>query len=83
MPQKLIDIFRVYYNWVEPRPFRIGNDYAPEETEFSGTTANIIDGMRKGRKRYASKADRTTPAMRLGLAKAPVDLKDVLYRDYG
>lgn len=57
--QKILDIARIYYNFVEVRERSLGRFY-PDETDRT----------------------RSTPAMRIGLAKGPVEIKKIIYRSW-
>lgn len=42
MVQKVIDIARVYFNWVEPRPFRLAETFEGKiAKEHSSSTDNV------------------------------------------
>jgi hypothetical protein len=58
---KLLDIYRVYYNYVKATEGRTRPKGAPK------------------RKPGEAKKARKTPAMRIGLAKGPISVEDILY----
>ena len=82
MVQKIVDIARVYFNWVEPRPFRLSrkfNGVLPTEFDSSHEELEVVydeDGRQTRREAFS------TPAMRMRLAKGPVRLETILYRDW-
>lgn len=88
--QKLIDIFRVFYNYVKPTAVRkrknksnpfyddpstpTPNGETDPEAEEVADEKKEEDPPKKGKKKRGK-----TPAMRLGLARAPVRYEDIIY----
>lgn len=96
---KVIDIARVYYNFVEPRKAERSEDYLDlfRRLDLTGhqrfalladierIRAEERDLERRPEKRAREKARRlpgATPAMRLGIANGPVELRSILYEEW-
>jgi hypothetical protein len=82
MVQKMVDIARVYFNWCEPRPFRLVRHFKTLAEEIADSSHEHIDATVKGDYRRALREEFTTPAMRLGLARKPTRLDTILYNDW-
>lgn len=79
MIQKAVDIARVYFNWVEPRPFRISRRFNPLAPTIFDSGHETIETADKEQTRSAWRQNKSTPAIRLRLAKSPVRLDTILY----
>lgn len=77
--QKVIDIARVFYNWCEVRPFRVSADFANIEQALAATAHQRLQASARQNARGPSREAKSTPAMRLGLATRPVDIRTILY----
>lgn len=82
MLQKLIDITRVYYNWVEPRTFRLAKKFDNVEAQAATTGIGLAKALKNESERAQKVQKKSTPAMRLGLARGPVALRTILYKDW-
>lgn len=82
MVQKIVDIARVYFNWVDPRPFRLSRKFegkvAKEHSNFNEKLEKVSDENERRERREAH----STPAMRMRLAKSPVRLETIVYMDW-
>jgi hypothetical protein len=79
MVQKIVDIARVYFNWVEPRPFRLARKFKGLlPTEFD-TSHQELETVHDDNGRQTRREEFSTPAMRMMLAKGPVRLETILY----
>jgi transposase-like protein len=82
MIQKIVDISRVYFNWIEPRPFRLSRTFDPlVAATFYSAHAHLASAAKQDDRR-TRREKMTTPAMRVGLAKAPVRLDTILYTNW-
>lgn len=82
MVQKIVDIARVYFNWVEPKPFRLARKFKGLlPTEFD-TSHQEIETVHDDNVRQTRREEFSTPAMRMMLAKGPVRLETILYTDW-
>jgi hypothetical protein len=79
MIQKIVDIARVYFNWVEPRPFRISRRFNPLAPTVFDSGHEHIETTDKEQTRSAWREKKSTPAMRLRLVDRPVRLDTILY----
>lgn len=79
MMQLAFDIARVYYNWCEPRAFRLADDFESTDQALAITGHQRLAATARQSKRAVTREAKTTPAMRLGLARAPVRLETILY----
>ncbi len=82
MVQKIIDIIRVYYNWVERRQFRTERKFDNVEERVAKTAHDLLAVAFRRSTRSSTREDMSTPAMRLGLAKGPAALDKILYQDW-
>jgi hypothetical protein len=82
MVQKMVDIARVYFNWCEGRPFRLVRKFKTLGEELADSGHGHMEEGKKGEYRRAKREEYSTPAMRLGLARAPVRLETILYTDW-
>lgn len=82
MVQKIVDIARVYFNWCEPRPFRLVRDFQTLEQQRASSGHETIEAEVKASLRRARREEFSTPAMRMKLARAPVRLETILYSDW-
>jgi transposase-like protein len=82
MLQKIVDIARVYYNWVEPRPFRIERNFENIEERPLKSKKEMVAVATRQQRRAEMRETPSTPAMRLGLARGPVSLTTILYSDW-
>lgn len=82
MVQKIVDIARVYFNWCEPRPFRLVRDFQTLEQQLADSGHETVKAEVKAIRRRARREEFSTPAMRMKLARAPVRLETILYTDW-
>lgn len=83
MVPKIVDIARVYFNWVEPRSFRLAGGFqARTPTEFDTSHLRVRSTYRE-QVRRTRREDFSTPAIRLGLVKRPLGLETILYEPPG
>lgn len=82
MVQKVVDIAQIYFNWVEPRPFRLARDFVALEAKEFDTNHRRMASARGEHVRRTRREDFSTPAMRMGLAKSPLRLETILYGDW-
>jgi hypothetical protein len=82
MVQKIVDIARVYFNWVEPRPFRVARKFESMDPMPSASSHERIEPGYKEHQRRTKHEDKSTPAMRMRLAKSPIRLQTILYTDW-
>jgi hypothetical protein len=82
MVQKIMDICRVYFNWCEARPFRLVRQYEGLDEQTAETASQVMEAVFKDSRRRKKREDYTTPAKRLGLARAPVGLETILYGNW-
>lgn len=82
MVQKIVDIARVYFNWVEPRPFRVAERFQGKIAKEHDSTHDMLEKVSDESEREARREKLSTPAMRMYLAKSPVRLDTILYTDW-
>jgi len=82
MIQKVVDISRVWFNWVEPRPFRIARKFDPLAAAVYDTSHQHMKAAEKKHTRSEWRQRPSTPAMRIGLAKRPIRLDTILYGNW-
>ncbi len=82
MVQKIVDIARVYFNWVEPRPFRLAEKFEPKIAREHSSNHETFEKASDQHKRKEQREKLSTPAMRMNLAKSPVRLEEILYTDW-
>ena len=77
-----MDISRIYFNWCEPRPFRVGRKFAPTDTQPHDAWHDKLDNLYEEQQRRNKREEYTTPAMQMYLAKGPVALETILNTDW-
>lgn len=84
MALKILDIARIHYNWVEPRGYVLGEgEYIPKQVMEVAATGHQRMALRgENARRQLQAKEETTPAMRLGVARAPIRLRNILYTDW-
>lgn len=80
MVQKIVDIARVYFNWVEPRPFRLARKFEALDPNPNDPWHERLETGRKEQQRQTKREQ--TPAMRMFLANKPMKLEYILYTDW-
>lgn len=82
MVQKIVDIARIYFNWVEPRPFRLSRKFKGLlPTEFDSSHEEL-ETVHDETERQTRREQFSTPAMRMFLAETPVRLDTILNTDW-
>jgi len=82
MVQKIVDISRIYFNWVEKRPFRLSRKFKGlMPTEFD-TGHEEMETVHDETERQTRREQFSTPAMRMFLAAAPIRLDTILNTDW-
>jgi transposase-like protein len=82
MIQKIVDISRVWFNWCEPRPFRIARKFDSLHAIMYDTSHSHLEEVSDENKRKTKRERMSTPAMRIGLTRSPVRLDVILYRNW-
>lgn len=82
MVQKIVDIARIYFNWVEPRPFRLARKFESVDPSPHAPGHDKIETGIKVLKRRTKREEYSTPAMRMYLAKSPIRLQTILSTDW-
>jgi hypothetical protein len=82
MVQKVADIARVYFNWVEPRPFRVTRSFKGKLAKEHSSATEYLEKVSKENDRQERRESYTTPAMRMFLASSPIRLETILYTDW-
>jgi hypothetical protein len=82
MLQKIVDIARVYFNWVEPRPFRTGRKFESMDHQPNASGHERMETDPKEAKRRLRREEYSTPAMRMYLARGPIRLETILNTDW-
>jgi hypothetical protein len=82
MVQKIVDIARVYFNWVEPRPFRLAEKFEAKIAKEHSSNTEMFEKLSDQNERKERRENKSTPAMRMFLAKNPMRLEAILYTDW-
>lgn len=91
MLQMVLDVARVYYNWCEPRRRRKRNEDSATDAPLSLTKASpqqarprpiLPEHLEPSAFKIPDDGKARTPAMRLGLARAPTRLDTILYGNW-
>lgn len=82
MVQKIADIARVYFNWVEKRPFRLARNFESMDPYKDSPGHEKLPKGFEEQQRRSRREDFTTPAMRMHLASGPVELATILNTDW-
>jgi hypothetical protein len=82
MVQKIVDIARVYFNWVEPRPFRLSRKFEGKIAREHPSNHDKLDKTSKEADRKEKREAFSTPAMRMFMASSPIRLETILYTDW-
>jgi hypothetical protein len=83
MALKILDIARIHCNCVEARGYFLGEgEYVPKLLMEAAPTGHDRMALRaENAGRHLQAKELKEPAMRLGIARAPIRLRDVLYKD--
>src|SRR5262245_140174 len=82
MVQKIVDISRVWFNWVEPRDFRISRRFKGKIAKDHSSSTEMFEKLSDENERQEKREAKSTPAMRMFWAKRPIPLEEILYIDW-